>query len=151
MYRRVMPGMSLSDRMRKCVIHNICLHQGYVYIDELVPEQEANKADDVGNFIIPPLVTLHMLFVLNYHRLGDTVRSQQYLQDLHTLMLYDDVAHAPLGDTSWQILRICQQTCGDYVGTLNSFQCSLQQTPWHAIQKATMFRIQGINDFLLLI
>ena len=33
---------------------------------------------------------LHMLFVLNHHRLGDTVRSQQSLQDLHTLLLYDD-------------------------------------------------------------
>ncbi|XP_078336988.1 uncharacterized protein LOC144626580 [Crassostrea virginica] len=152
MYRRVIPGMSLSDRMRKCVIYDICLHEGYVYIDELVPEQEVNKSDGSGVIIISPLVMLHMLFVLDYHRLGDIVRSQQSLQDLHTLLLYDDVAYVPmiLRDISWQILGICQQTCGDYVGALNSFQCSLQQQkPFNAIQKATMFRIQGINDFLL--
>ena len=31
-----------------------------------------------------------MLFVLNHQILGDIFRSQQSLQDLHTLMLYDD-------------------------------------------------------------
>ncbi|XP_078337019.1 uncharacterized protein LOC144626591 [Crassostrea virginica] len=119
--------------------------------DELVPEQEANKADGVGLLIIPPFVMLHMLFVLTHHRLGDTVRSQQSLQDLYTLMLYDDGTHVPedVRDISWQILGICQQTCGDYVGALNSFQCSLQQNPVHFLQKATMFRIQRINEYLL--
>ncbi|XP_078337005.1 uncharacterized protein LOC144626588 [Crassostrea virginica] len=150
-YRRAMAGVSLSDRMRKCHICSISLLKIYVYIDEFVPEQLANKADGIGSLLIPPLVMLHMLFVLNHHRLGDTVRSQQSLQDLHTLMLYDDGTYVPgeLRDISWQILGICQQTCGDYMGALNSFQCSLKQYPFSAIQKATMFRIQGISDFLL--
>ncbi|XP_078319616.1 uncharacterized protein LOC111099655 [Crassostrea virginica] len=151
MYRRAMAGVSLSDRIRKCLICDILFDYQYINIDELVPEQEANKADRFGTLRIPPLVMLNMLFVLTHHRLGDTVRSQQSLQDLHTLLLYDDGTHVLelFRDISWQILGICQQTCGDYIGALISFQCSLQQTPWHAIQKVTMFRIQGINDFLL--
>ena len=47
MYRRATAGVSLSDRMRKCLIHDIKLHHEYVYIDELVPEQHANKAESV--------------------------------------------------------------------------------------------------------
>nr|XP_022288640.1 uncharacterized protein LOC111100815 isoform X2 [Crassostrea virginica] len=150
MYRRAMAGVSLSDRMRKCLICDIRLYEKYVYIDDLVPEQEANKADGTGILFIPPSVMLHMLFVLNHHRLGDTVRSQQSIQDLHTLLLYDDRTRVPraLRDISWQILGICQQTCGDYVGALNSFQCSIQQFPYNTIQRATMFRMQTKNEHL---
>ena len=146
-----MAGVSLSDRMRKYIIFDMNLDGQDVYIDEIVPEQEANTADGAGFLFISPFVMLHMLFVLTHHRLRDTVRSQQYLQDLHTLMLYDDGTHviAEHRDISWQILGICQQTCGDYVGALNSFQCSLQQVPFHAIQRATILRIQRINEFLL--
>ena len=61
MYRRAMAGVSLGDRMRKCLICDIALHQEYVYIDELVPEQEANKADSDGILFIPPLVMLHVV------------------------------------------------------------------------------------------
>ncbi|XP_078316744.1 uncharacterized protein LOC111101641 [Crassostrea virginica] len=151
LYRRAMAGVSLSDRMRKCLICTIRFYCKYVYIDELVPEQEADKADGFGFLFIPPFVLLHMLFVLNHHRLGDTVRSQQSLQDLHTLLLYDDGTHVPAGqgDISWQILGICQQTCGDHVGALNSFTCSLQSSLNNSIQKATMFRIQTIHERLL--
>nr|XP_022288648.1 uncharacterized protein LOC111100818 [Crassostrea virginica] len=150
MYRRSMAGVSLSDRMRKCFIFDIRLYEKYVYIDDLVPEQEANKADGGGIMFIPPLVMLHMLFVLNHHRLGDTVRSQQSLQDLHTLLLYNDGTHVTTmkRDISWQILGICQQTCGDYVGALNSFQCSIQQFPYNTIQRATMFRMQTMDEHL---
>ena len=109
--------------MRKCFISKIKFINKYVYIDELVPEQEASYADREGTLFIPPLVMLQMLFVLNHHRLGDTVGSQQSLQDLHTLMLYDDGTYVPeeLRDISWQILGICQHTSGDYVEALNSF------------------------------
>ena len=150
-YRRAMAGVSISDRMRKCFIWDIRFYNKYVYIPELVPEQEANKADGTCLLLIPPLVMLHMLFVLNHPRLGDTVRSQQSLHDLHTLMLYDNEINVPihLRDISWQVLGICKQTCGDYVGALDSFQCSLQQIPFSSVQKATRLRIQTINDRLL--
>ena len=150
-YRHAMTGVSHSDRMKTCFIYDIRLYHKYVYINELVPEQEANKADGVGVLCIPPLVMLHMLFFLTHHRLGDTVRSQQFLQDLHTLMNVDNGINVPIIflDISWQILGICQQTCRDYVGALDSFQCSRQHfSPYHAIQKATLLRIQTINDRL---
>ena len=148
-YTRAMAGVSLSDRIKKCCICDLLpvLHNEHVYIDELVPELIANKAD--GNACFPPLLMLNTLFVLNHHRLGDTVRSQQSIQDLHTLLLDDDGTNVQkeYKDISWQILGICQQTCGDYVGSLKSFECSLQQTSrCHAIQKATFLRIL-INVF----
>ena len=146
-YELVMAKESLSNRMRKCLICDIRLHREDIYIDELVPEQEVNKEDGSGLLFIPPLVMLYMLFVINYHRLGDTVRSQRSLQDLHTLLLSDDGTRVPdqLRDISWQILGICQQTCGDYVGALTSFLCSLRQSPQQWIQKATMLRLLIIN------
>nr|XP_022338230.1 uncharacterized protein LOC111133831 [Crassostrea virginica] len=146
-YKRFMVRVSLSNRMSKCLIYDIRLHNEYNYIDELVPEQEANKANGGSLLLIPPLVMVHMLFVLNHHRLGDTVRSQQSLQDLHTLLLSDDGTRVPdkLRDISWQILGICQQTCGDYVGSVFSFLCSLRQFPQNCIQRATMLRLLIIN------
>ena len=74
-----------------------------------------NKADDCDALFILLLVMLYMLFVLTHHRLGDTARSQS-LQELHTLMLYDDGTHVTeeCRDISWQTLGICQQTFGDY-------------------------------------
>ena len=151
MYRRAMTGVSLSDRMRKCLICDIRFYNEYAYIDELVPEQETNKAEGFGTLLIPPLVMMHMLFVLNHHRLGDTVRSQQSLQNLHTLLLYDDGTHVPeeLRDISWQTLGICQHTCRDYVGALNSFQCSLQEHPFHCIRISSTIRILTILGRLL--
>ena len=143
--------MSVSDKMRKCLIRNFHLREHYVYAHELVPEQQSNKVNGTGILSIPPLVMLHMLFVLNHHRLGDAVRSKESLQDLHTLMLYDKGTHVPitLRDISWQILGICQKTCGDYVGSLHSFQCSLQQQSFNHIKKATALRILMVLGRLL--
>ena len=147
-YKGCMEGVPLIDRMKKCLISDIQMHNEYVYIDELIPEQKADKIYGAGVLFIPPFVMLHMLFVLNHHRLGDTVKSQQSLQNLHTLLLSDDKTRVPmhLRDISWQILGICQQTCGDFVGALNSFQCSLQELHFNKIQTSTKFRIQRIND-----
>ena len=151
LYRRAIAEYSINDRMRKFLIDEIILNVNYAYyIYELIPEQEACKTYGTGILMIPPFVMLHMLFVLTHHRLGDTVRSQQSLQDLHTLLLYDDEIHIPIffKDMSWQILGICQQICGDYLGALNSFQCSLRQIPFHNIQTATMIRCLGIRRLL---
>ena len=145
MYRHCLMGLPLGERLRRALICDIFLHNIYTYIDELLLEQNANCS---FSLFIPPFVMLNMLFVLNHHRLGDTVRSQQSLQDLHTLLLYDDGTRVreKLKDISWQILGICQQICGDYVGALDSYRRSLQETPYHGIQKATLSRTQTIND-----
>ena len=55
-YRREMAGVSLIDRMRKWFIYNIKLDERYVFIDELVQEQQTNKADGYGILYIPPFV-----------------------------------------------------------------------------------------------
>ena len=144
-YSQRTTGLSLSDKMRKALVDHIDLYNNYTYIDELKLEQTLNSS---GSLSIPPFVMLNMLFVLNHHALGDTIRSQQSLQDLHTLLLYDSGTLVPkaLKDISWQILGICQQICWDYVGALDSYRRSLQEIPFSDIQKATLSRIQTIND-----
>lgn len=91
----------------------------------------------------PPLVMLHLLLVLNHHKLGDTASLQQSLQDLHTLMLCDEGLHVPvpMRDISWHILGICQQVYGDHRGAFDSYQRSLKERPFQQIQKATYLRM----------
>ena len=75
MYKRAMKGRSLLDRMRKVIIYEITLCSGYAYVRELIPEQMTNIANGAGILSIPPLVMVHMLFVLNHHTLGNAVNS----------------------------------------------------------------------------
>ncbi|XP_056002416.1 uncharacterized protein LOC125663350 isoform X2 [Ostrea edulis] len=146
MYRRAMTGVSLSDKMRKAVVSDIVLDSDFTYIDELLLEQTVSYRNVVPLLHIPPLVMLHMLSVLNHHRLRHTLESHQALQNLQTLLLYDVGVHVPvhLRDISYQILGICQHVCGDYVGALNSYQYSLEQDPYHKIQQASVYRIQTL-------
>jgi hypothetical protein len=148
MYRRAMTGVSLGDKMRKAVVSDIKLLSDYTYIDELLLEQRVNYMNGWPALIIPPLVMLHMLSVLNHHRLHHTLESHQALQNLQTLLLYDAGIHVPvhLRDISYQILGICQHVCGDYVGALNSYQYSLQQYPLHKIQQASLYRAQRLTQ-----
>jgi tetratricopeptide (TPR) repeat protein len=145
-YRRAMTAVSLSDKMRKAVVSNIKLDSDYAYIDELLLEQRVSYMNGESILYIPPLVMLHMLSVLNHHRLRHTLESHQALQNLQTLLLYDDGVHVPVDqrDLSYQILGICQHVCGDYVGALNSYQCSLQQYQQHKIQQASHCRIEKL-------
>ena len=148
-YISAMARLPLSDKMKKSLICEICLYEEYVYIDELFLEQKLSAKDGHDVLHIPPLVMLHMMFVLNHHKLGDTTRSQQSIQDLHTLLLDDDGTHVQkqYKDISWQILGICQRTCGDDVGSQRSFMCSLQQTSGrHSLQNVTMLRIQSTEE-----
>ena len=149
MYRHCIMGLPLGERLRKALICDICLHNIHIYIDELELEQTTNRS---ASLFIPPFVMLNMLFVLNHHRLGDTVRSQQSREDLQTMLLYDDGTRVRerLKDISWQILGICQQICGEYVGALDSYRRSPQETPYHGIKKLTMSRIQTLNDMLVI-
>ena len=147
-YMGELAGKSPCVKMRKAVMFQVRLLSAYLYIEELESEQNANKENGSCVLHIPPLVMLNMLFVLNHHRLGDTVRSQRSLQDLHSLMLSDDDSQIPntSKDISWQILGICQEMCGDYEGALDSFQSSLDEIPFHRIEKATHMRMQTINN-----
>ncbi|XP_062599369.1 uncharacterized protein LOC134260853 isoform X2 [Saccostrea cucullata] len=146
MYEYYTSGMSLGMKIKRAVMVNIKLTFKAIYIDELELEQKIKQKEGMGALYVPPLVILHMLFVLNHHRLGDTVRSQQSLQDLQTLLLYDDGDNVSTceRDISWQILGICQQITGDYSESLRSYQNSLQQYPVHRIQDATLLRLNTL-------
>ncbi|XP_062575554.1 uncharacterized protein LOC134237486 [Saccostrea cucullata] len=147
MYRQYTADMPLSEKLRIAVVKNVELNNDFSYVYKLAPEKMISKKNGIPVLRIPPLVMLHFLFILNYHRLGNTVRSQQSLQDLQTLLLYDDGVNVPfpLRDISWQVLGICQQVCGDSLGSLSSYQTSLQQMPFHKIQEATMLRMTSFD------
>ncbi|XP_062586863.1 uncharacterized protein LOC134248487 [Saccostrea cucullata] len=128
-YRRCTIGMSLCRKMRIAVVKNIELESRYTYIDELILEQKISDENGRTVLFIPPLVMLHMLFILTHHRLGDTVRSQQSLQDLQTLLLHDDEVY---DGKFWNLVY-------------ESYQHSLQQYPYNKLQEATLFRINTLS------
>lgn len=159
---------SSNAMMRKSSIQDIYLYNAFAIFSELVIEQTANKEiySESSRLHIPYEVMFHMLLILNYHKLGDTVKSQQSLQDLHTLVtsskcldvatvyrdiypnffLKLDLFNPPLtyemyADISWQILGICQHICGDYLGALNSYQYSLAVKSFNGFHRATYLRI----------
>lgn len=124
-YQRALEGMPLTKKMKKGLIDPITLQNVCTYIHELALEQ---KAMGVSVLYISPLVMLLMLLILNYHRLGNSTRSFQYLQTLNTLLRSDDREYIKPFEKglSWQILGICQQTCGYHVDALRSFLLSLR-------------------------
>ena len=142
MYRNAMMGKLLSYRIRKAVSADIYLHNRYIYIDELVPEQTANTLANHDALRIPSFVMLHLLFVLNHHRMGNTVRARRHVKSLQSLLLQDsDVrVQSNLRDISWQILGICQQICGDFEGAFNSYQRSFAEESICFIRVSTITR-----------
>lgn len=151
---------SFSDMMKKCNVYNINLCNADTFFSELVIELKATE-EISGELFIPYDVMLHMMLILNYHKLDARAMAQQSLQDLRTLLQcgktsyvhtvfieiyplhfyddpYDDVLCA---DISWQILGICQHICGDYLGALNSYQRSLESKPCYGIHRATYLRM----------
>lgn len=159
---------SFSAMLKKCIIYNINLDTRDTFFSELVIEQKANEeiSGEFGELFIPFNVMLHMLLTLNYHKFGDTDKSQRYLQDLHTLLHRGKKSDVPIvyveedpcldvsltihddpydyemyADISWQILGICQHICGDYLGALKSYQRSLESKSYHRIRRATYLRM----------
>lgn len=66
--------------MRKCLIEDIYLDNAFAIFSKLVIEQTANKEiyGESSRLHIPNDVMFHMLLILNYHKLGDTVKSQVF-------------------------------------------------------------------------
>ncbi|XP_062599482.1 uncharacterized protein LOC134261003 [Saccostrea cucullata] len=143
--------MSLSNIIKKVLVSDIALNNKYTYIDELVTEQRISESNGRLTLYIPPMVMLHLLFILNHHRLGDTLKAHYFLRNLQILLHSDDSTYkylppTPFRDISWQILGICQQICGDYLGSLHSYHYSLQQEPTQRIQEATLFRMNSLSQ-----
>ena len=98
----------------------------------------ANATENAGTILlIPPFVNLHMLFVLNHHRLGDTV-STRPPQSAHSWRLdscteaFKRYLLADTRDLSTDIRRLCWGS-----KLLSMFTC---------VKKATMFRIQTVTE-----
>ncbi|XP_062610279.1 uncharacterized protein LOC134272059 [Saccostrea cucullata] len=144
MYTEAVGGQSWSTKMRQAVACNILLENKIHYINELLPEQMSSLQNKVPVLCIPPFVLLSMLEILCYRHV-DTMRAQTALDDLQTLVHYDQGQFIPLlsRDISWQILGICQQVTGNLQAALYSYQQSLRQKPVHEIHTATEIRIQG--------
>ncbi|XP_052683591.1 uncharacterized protein LOC128163940 [Crassostrea angulata] len=142
-YNECGAGWSLSKRMKKAWVCDVCLTKDVHYIQELVLEQREGADNGMYPLQISPYVMADMLSVLCNYRLGNRSQCLQSLTELQTLLLYDDGSYVPLNirDLSWQILGICQHVAGDLHGALQSYQQSLRQKPFHKIWNATQCRI----------
>ncbi|XP_061165696.1 uncharacterized protein LOC133174612 [Saccostrea echinata] len=152
-YSEDVSSLSLSKKMNFAWVAELTLYHRIRYIEELTLEQQMDKLMSGSGFkgsFYSPFVIVHMLSVLSNYRLGNRFRYLQSLQDLRTLLLYDDGRYISLfqRDMSWQILGICQQVVGDLQGALQSYQESLRQEPFHRIQTATKARIDNIRQQL---
>ncbi|KAK3085797.1 hypothetical protein FSP39_008777 [Pinctada imbricata] len=87
------------------------------------------RSDTTGSslLITPSLVFLNFLLILSYTRLGEKHRRIDVLDELQTLVYYDDGYHISTvcKAVSWEILGICQQICGDRHGALQSYTHAL--------------------------
>ncbi|XP_062572786.1 uncharacterized protein LOC134234756 [Saccostrea cucullata] len=144
MYTEAVGGQSWSTKMRQAVAWYIILDTDVQYISELIPEQQSALQNNLSSLSIPPFVLLYMLEILCYRHV-DTMRVHTALDDLQTLVHYDQGQFVPLHlrDISWQILGICQQVTGNLQAALYSYQQSLRQPPYNSIHRPTEMRIQG--------
>ncbi|XP_062593909.1 uncharacterized protein LOC134255407 [Saccostrea cucullata] len=146
-YTEAVGGQSWSAKMRQAVAWDITLDNEVHYISELIPEQRSALQIKMGSsLLIPPFVLLYMLEILCYRHVDTTTRVQTALDDLQTLVHYDQGQLIPLPhrDISWQILGICQQLTGNLQAALYSYQQSLRQEPYRKIHAATEMRIQQV-------
>jgi hypothetical protein len=141
-YIEALGGQSFQDIMKKGTM-TIHIYNEDLIIKELEPEQrEANR-----NILhIPPYIMALMLLIVCNH--GDLPKQQEVLHKLYFLLNFyaERYVCSHLMDISWQILGICQQICGDHQGAILSYQKSLEQQPFHEIQKATHWRIQDAHS-----
>ncbi|XP_062571137.1 uncharacterized protein LOC134233162 [Saccostrea cucullata] len=145
MYTEAVGGQSWSTKMRQAVAWGIMLDNRIHYISEFLAEQQSSLQNGWDTLYFPPFVLLYMLEILCYRHV-DTMRAQKALDDLQTLVHYDQGQFIDLRyrDISWQILGICQQATGNLQAALYSYQQSLRQEPFHKINTATEMRIQDV-------
>ncbi|XP_062582797.1 uncharacterized protein LOC134244552 [Saccostrea cucullata] len=146
MYTEALGGQSWSTKMRQAVAWIFRLDNRIQYISELIPEQQSALQNHDHLLCIRPFILLYMLEILCCRHV-DTMRAQTALDDLQTLVHYDQGQLIPLEfrDISWQILGICQQVTGNLQAALYSYQQSLRQEPINKIQTATEMRIQSLS------
>ncbi|XP_062591790.1 uncharacterized protein LOC134253291 [Saccostrea cucullata] len=145
MYNEAVGGQSWSTKMRQAVAGIVKLNNDIHYISELIPEQQSALKNHWSLLHVPPFILLYMLEIFCYRQV-DTIRAQSALDNLQTLVHYDQGQIITLlsRDISWQILGICQQLTGNLQAALYSYQQSLRQESFNRIQTATEMRIQSL-------
>ncbi|XP_061192411.1 uncharacterized protein LOC133200647 [Saccostrea echinata] len=146
MYTEAVGGQSWSKKMKQAVAMDILLDNKIHFISELIPEQQSSLQNGCFISIVPLFILLHMLEILCCRHV-DTMRAQTVLDDLQTLVHYDEgqLLDPILRDIIWQILGICQQVTGNLQAALYSYQQSLSQEPCIKIRTATQMRIHEIS------
>jgi hypothetical protein len=137
-------GRPFQDAMKKATL-TIHIYNDEMILKELEPEQrEAYK----NMLHIPPYIMANMLLIVCNH--GNLPKQQEVLHEFYFMLNFygDRFICSHLRDISWQILGICQQICGDQQGALLSYQKSLEEEPFHEIQKSTHKRIQDARSKL---
>ncbi|XP_062607495.1 uncharacterized protein LOC134269315 [Saccostrea cucullata] len=143
-YTETVGGQSLFSKMRHAVAEDITLENVICYVYELMPEQQSGLQNMTFFLTVRFFVLLHMIEILCCRHV-DTMRAQIALNDLQTLVHYDQGQLLDCRDISWQILGICQQVTGNLQAALYSYQQSLRQCHLiNRIQIATLMRIQDI-------
>ncbi|XP_062579121.1 uncharacterized protein LOC134241041 [Saccostrea cucullata] len=109
-YIEAVGGQTWSTKMRQALACYIKLENRINYISELVPEQQSSLHNNGTSLYVPPFIMMNMLEVLCYTYV-DTDKAQRALDDLQTLVHYDEGQLIPLDymDITWTILEICQQ------------------------------------------
>lgn len=132
--------LSLSDKMNKSWMDCILFLGTIAFLKEMLLESLICKQTSL---FIPPIVMLHMLFVLSNHKLHKRSKCQLSLTNLQRLLLQDDGRNVPLEyrDISWQILGICQYVVGDLHEAVQSYKQSMREKEYHKIQDAAKYRI----------
>lgn len=132
--------LSLSDKMNKSWMDCILFLGTIAFLKEMLLESLICKQTSL---FIPPIVMLHMLFVLSNHKLHKRSKCQLSLTNLQRLLLQDDGRSVPLEyrDISWQILGICQYVVGDLHEAVQSYKQSMREKEYHKIQDAAKYRI----------
>lgn len=132
--------LSWSDKMNKSWMDCILFLGTMAFLKEMLLESRICKQTSL---FIPPIVMLHMLFVLSNHKLRKRSKCQLSLTNLQRLLLQDDGRNVPLEyrDISWQILGICQYVVGDLHEAVQSYKQSMREKEYHKIQDASKYRI----------
>ncbi|KAK3086874.1 hypothetical protein FSP39_024718 [Pinctada imbricata] len=141
-------GMLHDTLIKSYIVSDVNALDLYI-IEELRLECWATRqTTGAGLLIIPPLVFLNFLLILSYTRLGENHRRIDVLDEVQTLVFYDDGYHIKtvLKAISWEILGICQQICGDRHGALQSYVHALDDE-YNDFKIATLERINSLGYY----
>ncbi|KAK3099222.1 hypothetical protein FSP39_001172 [Pinctada imbricata] len=144
-------GMS-HDEIVKLFVTGRYVYNPITSIPELILESNAHEEECPNEIIlIPPSVFSHFLVILSLTGLNRPMERKKAMNSLLSILYRENNHHIEVRDKaiSWEILGICQQLCGDYVGAYQSYINALNDKD-NEFKQATIIRILSLFfDFLL--